>query len=102
MQVTPLHHDPHHNLLAQVVGTKYVRLYHPRYSRQVRPNTEGLTTNTSQIDLEAASSQEAAVLASLPHVDCLLLPGQTLYIPPGWWHFVKAVTVSFSVSFWWQ
>lgn len=100
--ITPLHHDPHHNLLAQVVGTKYVRLYHPRYTQQVRPNAEGLTTNTSQIDLEAASSEETAVLASLQHVDCLLLPGQTLYIPPGWWHFVKAVTVSFSVSFWWQ
>ena len=102
MQVTPLHHDPHHNLLAQVVGTKYVRLYHPRYTQQVRPNIQGLTTNTSQIDLEAASLEETAVLASLQHVDCLLLPGQTLYIPPGWWHYVKALTVSFSVSYWWQ
>jgi ribosomal protein L16 Arg81 hydroxylase len=24
-----------------------------------------------------------------------------LYVPPGWWHYVRALTVSFSVSFWW-
>jgi hypothetical protein len=27
--VTPLHTDPHHNLLCQVVGSKYIRLYTP-------------------------------------------------------------------------
>jgi ribosomal protein L16 Arg81 hydroxylase len=24
-----------------------------------------------------------------------------LYIPPFWWHYVRALTPSFSVSFWW-
>ena len=27
--VSPLHHDPTHNLLAQAVGSKYIRLYRP-------------------------------------------------------------------------
>jgi lysine-specific demethylase 8 len=30
-----------------------------------------------------------------------LEPGDALYVPPGWFHYVQSVTSSFSVSFWW-
>ena len=32
----------------------------------------------------------------------VLQPGEMLYIPPRWWHYVKSLSVSFSVSFWWK
>ncbi|KAL6757318.1 hypothetical protein V8C86DRAFT_1697997 [Haematococcus lacustris] len=103
--VTPLHTDPHHNLLCQVVGRKYVRLYHPNLTPALYPFTEGITTNSSQVELDAPAEETAALFPlfpSAPFLDCLLLPGQMLYIPPGWWHYVKSLTTSFSVSFWWQ
>ena len=31
-----------------------------------------------------------------------LEPGDALLIPQGWWHSAQALTVSFSVSFWWN
>ena len=34
------------------------------------------------------------------YFDCILGPGDTLYIPKGWWHYVRGLSVSFSVSFW--
>ncbi|MCJ1465715.1 hypothetical protein MMC07_004334 [Pseudocyphellaria aurata] len=34
--------------------------------------------------------------------ETILNPGECLYIPAGWWHYVRSLTVSFSVSFWWN
>ena len=34
------------------------------------------------------------------YVDCVLEEGECLYIPVGWWHYVRSLSVSFSVSFW--
>lgn len=102
VQVTPLHHDPHHNVLAQVVGLKYVRLYPPSATRRLYPFQEGLTTNASQVDLAAPDLIRYPDFEGLPHQETLLQPGEMLYIPPGWWHYVQSLSVSFSVSFWWS
>ena len=63
-QVTPAHTDPHHNLLAQVVGRKYVRLYAPPDLPRLYPFTSGLTTNTSQVLLQPAG--DLRMLRSVP------------------------------------
>ncbi|XVF04650.1 hypothetical protein REPUB_Repub05bG0102800 [Reevesia pubescens] len=47
--VTPLHHDPHHNILAQIVGKKYVRLYSASYSEELYPYGETMLKNSSQV-----------------------------------------------------
>lgn len=87
---------------AQVVGRKYVRLYAPQHTASLYPFQEGLTTNSSQVDVDAPDPARFPLATGLPYVDCLLEPGQMLYIPPGWWHYVKALSVSFSVSYWWR
>lgn len=98
--VTPLHTDPHHNLLCQVVGSKYVRLYSAEDTPHLHPFSQGLTTNSSQVDLDKPQDNES--VAHLCYRECLLQEGEMLYIPPRWMHYVKSLTISFSVSFWWQ
>lgn len=99
--ISPLHQDPKHNLLAQVVGYKYIRLIDEKYSENVYPH-EGFLSNTSQVDVENPNFEKHPNFKSTPYMECILEPGQVLYIPPRCWHYVRSLSVSFSVSFWWE
>ncbi|MED6209627.1 Lysine-specific demethylase jmj30 [Stylosanthes scabra] len=100
--VTPLHHDPHHNILAQVVGKKYIRLYSASLSEELHPYSETMRTNSSQVDLDDIDEGKFPKVQDLEFIDCILEEGDMLYIPPKWWHYVRSLTTSFSVSFWWS
>ncbi|KAG7157364.1 bifunctional peptidase and arginyl-hydroxylase JMJD5-like isoform X2 [Homarus americanus] len=99
--VSPLHHDPDHNILVQVVGYKYIRLYEEDQSDLVYPHPDPLLSNTSQADVEGPV-EDWPLLQQAQYHDLLLAPGDALYIPPRCWHYVRSLSVSFSVSFWWR
>jgi lysine-specific demethylase 8 len=85
-----------------LVGRKYVRLYHPKYTQQLYPHESGMHTNTSQVDLDAVDEHRFPDFAGTPFTDVVLQPGDMLYMPPKHWHYVRSLSASFSVSFWWS
>lgn len=100
--VSPLHHDPKKNLLAQVVGEKQLFLFSPLDSEFLYPHEHELLNNTAQIDPRHPDLEKYPKYKEAKVNYCKLKPGQMLYIPPKWWHFVESLSISFSVSFWWE
>lgn len=98
--VSPAHTDPYHNLLAQVVGAKAVRLFSPEQTPCLYPH-RGLMRNNSRVDPKAPDLARFPLFAHARPLHCVLGAGEILYIPPLWWHHIESLSVSFSVSFWW-
>ncbi|XP_066954847.1 lysine-specific demethylase 8-like isoform X1 [Macrobrachium rosenbergii] len=99
--VSPLHHDPDHNILVQVVGYKYVRLYKEDQTEYLYPHPDPLLSNTSQVDVEGPEDPNQPLLKNAQFYDLIIGPEEAVYIPPRCWHYVRSLSTSFSVSFWW-
>ena len=100
--VSPLHFDPLDNILMQFVGVKRALLYPPK--TQVYAGHGESQHNTSPFNPEKPLDLNTfPLLAELPPgIDCMLYPGDILYIPQKWWHYVRTVETSISINAWWR
>lgn len=102
--VSPLHHDPYHNVLCQLLGSKYVRLYSPHLPppTSLYPRSDLLFRNTSQVDAQSPDlSRFPNFPAHGPYMHNILHPGEILFLPVKWWHYIRSLTPSLSVNYWW-
>ncbi|ACO60797.1 predicted protein [Micromonas commoda] len=99
--VTPCHFDSYDNLLGQVAGYKFVRLYSEDdspflYRHQGARDAQG---NISRVDVERPDLERFPLFAKATHMDVVLGPGEFIYIPARCWHYVRALTTSVSLNF---
>ena len=115
--LSPLHYDPLDNLLMQVVGTKRVLLYPktvglkdgskdisaPEEAAWTYAGSDGMQYNTSPVDVEDPDLKKFPLFAKCPApIECMLNPGDAMYIPAKWWHHVRSLSRSVSVNAWWK
>ncbi|MBL8684324.1 MAG: cupin-like domain-containing protein [Myxococcales bacterium] len=88
---TPLHHDTTNILFCQIYGRKRVWLAHPSEVALQR----GARGVYAAMDPERPRPDDPQPLWK--HVE--LEPGDALFIPVGWWHAVRALSVSINIAF---
>jgi lysine-specific demethylase 8 len=100
--ISPLHRDPYHNLFCQVLGRKYFRLYAPEEAHRLYPSPRRTQRNTSAVVDVRSPGPSFPGFADVPYREVELGPGDMLYMPPHWWHYVEALSASASISFWYS
>ncbi len=93
---TPMHHDTMNILLAQVFGPKKDSRWIPSFESHLVYNHIGVY---SQVDCENPDLERYPLFAKASKFETVLEPGEVLFIPVGWWHQVRSLDVSISVSF---
>jgi hypothetical protein len=107
---TSLHQDWPSNFLAQVIGRKRVVLFDPDergflYPAGQDPPKPGATIDLrehSLVNPEQPDHKRFPLFRQATPFVAILQPGDILWLPPEWWHQIRALDVSVSVNFWWQ
>jgi lysine-specific demethylase 8 len=102
-----LHFDPADNFFAQIWGRKKFILFAPEQgpllyrSHQLCEQSPFCLGLFSPVDVAHPDLERFPRYAQATPIEVVLEPGEILYVPPGWWHYVVSVDASMGVSHWW-
>lgn len=91
--ITPFHHDLTNNLLLQITGRKRVTMVAPYESAHMRNHKHCFSTWQSPEQITAQGDQGPNLW------QCEIGPGEALFLPVGWWHYVEALDMTIGMSF---
>lgn len=92
---TPLHHDTIMLLHTQVVGRKRWRFISPLET----PKLYNFNNVFSPIDIDRPDLARYPLFAQVKVLEVIAEPGDTVFLPLGWWHQVSSLDVSLSFSY---
>jgi hypothetical protein len=93
--VTPLHHDLMNVLVAQIYGRKRFTLISPEQTPYVYNNV-GVY---GEVNCAAPDYTKHPLYRHVRPINVVLNPGDVLFIPVGWWHYVRSLEVSIMISY---
>ncbi|MGA7158324.1 MAG: cupin-like domain-containing protein [Acidobacteriaceae bacterium] len=93
--VTPLHHDTMNILFCQIYGSKQITLISPDET----PWLYNEISVYSEVDFENPDLESYPLFQHVDQIEVVVNPGEVLFIPVGWWHHVRSLETSISVSF---
>ena len=96
----------------QVAGFKYLRLYSRRQTPflyvedastpygQASVHRTRAQRNVSAVNVENPDLFRHSNFAKAKYLECVLCPGEMLFIPGKFWHFVRSLSPAMSINFW--
>ncbi|XP_017879809.1 HSPB1-associated protein 1 isoform X2 [Ceratina calcarata] len=92
------------NLVAQIHGRKEWLLFPPNATNFLQPTRIPYEESTvySKYNFFCATKEDETKILKLEEGPRLvtLEPGDVLFVPPGWWHYVESLDLSVSVNIW--
>lgn len=98
--VTPLHCDYDDNIFAQMWGSKRIFLSPPHHDAFLYPREANAILLGSPFDPEAPDFDKFPLARQATMIECIMQPGELLYVPAGWYHQVRALSFSLSANRW--
>lgn len=99
--VSPLHRDFPDNLYVQLIGRKRLLIVDPAHTQNLYPYAPwSHLPNFSQVDAEWPEDPRYPRFASVPCIECVVEPGEVVFLPALWWHHVRSLDTSLSVNLW--
>jgi hypothetical protein len=95
---TPLHHDLTNNLIAQLVGRKQVKLVPASETGKIY-NHRHVFSEISDLDDPTIDMTRFPRLPGLRVYEVTLAAGEILFVPFAWWHQVRALDFSVTVTY---
>jgi hypothetical protein len=99
--VTPMHRDVPHNLHVHLTGRKRWLLFPPGGARLYPRGLFSGMPNFSEIDPEHPDYDRHPRFRGASAFGATLEPGETLFIPHGWWHHTRTLENAVAMNFWW-
>ncbi|CAN1210159.1 cupin-like domain-containing protein [Tumidithrix helvetica PCC 7403] len=93
--ITPLHQDTANIFMAQVYGRKHWKMIPPYYNHLIY-NYRGVF---SEVNLDNPDYDRHPLFKQVKTIDVVVEPGEVIFIPVAWWHYVRSLDISISLSF---
>lgn len=88
--MTPFHRDEYENIFVQIYGQKEIFLIDKDYKLPM------IDDNTSNLDPRNINDM------NIPMRRIVIEAGEVLNIKKGEWHYIRSLTFSISISYWWN
>jgi len=96
-----LHFDPYHNFYVQFWGRKKWVIFPKAQQDLLYVPSKLQMRHFSPIDFEAPDLAQYPKYAAASPIELTLEPGETLFLPEGWVHYVETVEFAIALSFFW-
>ncbi|MEN8790209.1 MAG: cupin-like domain-containing protein, partial [Flavobacteriaceae bacterium] len=97
--ISGLHADNVNNMYAQIQGRKLFIIASRRFNKRMYPSKKYIPGAIgSQVDLNDFDEKKFPKFREVEFSHVILEPGDVLFLPKRWWHYVESLDTSISIN----